>query len=91
MRRARFLLALAVFAFGLAADAYAQAAKPYRIYAITFRGMTDVERGFEDYFAARRIDASERRADRGTITTIITAYTISIRPAIADVLPRDTM
>jgi putative ABC transport system substrate-binding protein len=31
------------------------AAKPYRIYAITFRGMTDVERGFQDYFASRRI------------------------------------
>lgn len=28
---------------------------PYRIYAITFRGMTDVERGFQDYFAARKI------------------------------------
>jgi MFS family permease len=29
--------------------------RPLRIYAITFRGMTDVERGFQDYFAARRI------------------------------------
>lgn len=37
-------------------DAGAQGApRPYRIYAITFRGMTDVERGFQDYFAARRI------------------------------------
>ena len=37
-------------------DAGAQAVgRPYRIYAITFRGMTDVERGFQDYFAARRI------------------------------------
>jgi len=31
------------------------ASRPLRIYAITFRGMTDVERGFQDYFAARRI------------------------------------
>ncbi len=31
------------------------AGKPYRIYAITFRGMTDVERGFEEHFAARKI------------------------------------
>lgn len=31
------------------------AQRPYRIYAITFRGMTDVEKGFEEYFAARRI------------------------------------
>jgi putative tryptophan/tyrosine transport system substrate-binding protein len=29
--------------------------KPFRIYAITFRGMTDVEKGFQDYFTARRI------------------------------------
>lgn len=30
-------------------------ARPWRIYAITFRGRTEVEQGFEDYFAARRI------------------------------------
>ena len=29
--------------------------KPFRIYAITFRGMTDVEKGFEDYFASRKV------------------------------------
>lgn len=29
--------------------------KPFRIYAITFRGMTDVEKGFEEYFASRKI------------------------------------
>ena len=36
-------------------DAAAQAQKRFKIYAITFRGMTDVERGFQDYFTARRI------------------------------------
>ncbi|MGZ5659725.1 MAG: hypothetical protein ACXWG6_00090, partial [Usitatibacter sp.] len=54
----RALLALFVVAFALAADgdAWAQVTtRPYRIYAITFRGMTDVEKGFQDYFAARRI------------------------------------
>ncbi len=30
-------------------------AKPLRIYAITFRGMTEVEKGFEEHFAARKI------------------------------------
>jgi putative tryptophan/tyrosine transport system substrate-binding protein len=30
-------------------------ARPFRIYAITFRGMTDVEKGFSDYFASRKI------------------------------------
>ena len=29
--------------------------KPFRIYAITFRGKTDVEKGFEDYFASRKV------------------------------------
>lgn len=29
--------------------------KPFRIYSITFRGKTEVERGFKDYFASRRI------------------------------------
>lgn len=29
--------------------------KPFRIYSVTFRGKTEVERGFRDYFASRRI------------------------------------
>ncbi len=54
--RAFFCLALlAALLFG-DGDAQAQSsARPLRIYAILFRGMTDVERGFQDYFAARRI------------------------------------
>ena len=53
LRAALLLLLLAV---GLASDGIAQVSgRPYRIYAITFRGMTDVERGFQDYFASRRI------------------------------------
>jgi putative ABC transport system substrate-binding protein len=59
MNALKSLLVLAILAFGLAADideASAQSsARPYRIYAITFRGMTDIERGFTEYFAARRI------------------------------------
>jgi ABC-type uncharacterized transport system substrate-binding protein len=54
----RALLAFLLLAALLAADGDAQAqlsSRPYRIYAITFRGMTDVEKGFQDYFAARRI------------------------------------
>lgn len=56
---ARALLVLAFVAVATLfgdQDAQAQTAgRPLRIYAITFRGMTDVERGFQDYFAARRI------------------------------------
>ncbi|MGZ5031724.1 MAG: ABC transporter substrate-binding protein [Usitatibacter sp.] len=58
MNLLRSLLALALFTVLLVADDDAAAqisSRPYRIYAITFRGMTDVERGFQDYFAARRI------------------------------------
>jgi len=54
----RIVLALIGIALVVSADGDAAAqssARPYRIYAITFRGMTDVERGFQDYFAARRI------------------------------------
>ena len=54
----RALACLVVVLFALAADGDVQAqttTRPYRIYAITFRGMTDVEKGFQDYFAARRI------------------------------------
>ena len=51
----RALFALACVALMLVADGEARAQRPYRIYAITFRGMTDVERGFQEYFAARRI------------------------------------
>jgi len=56
--RALFVFALvAALLLGGDRDALAQysGSRPLRIYAITFRGMTDVERGFQDYFAARRI------------------------------------
>jgi putative ABC transport system substrate-binding protein len=50
------LLACALWLAMADGDVAAQtASRPYRIYAITFRGMTDVERGFQEYFAARRI------------------------------------
>jgi putative ABC transport system substrate-binding protein len=58
VKPARALLCVLLLAVGLAADgdAAAQSQKrPYRIYAILFRGMTEVERGFQEYFAARRI------------------------------------
>ena len=54
----RSIVAVLLMAVVLAADHDAQAqmtTRPYRIYAITFRGMTEVERGFQDYFAARHI------------------------------------
>ena len=32
-----------------------QVDKPYRIYGITYRGRTDIEKGFEEYFKSRKI------------------------------------
>ena len=49
----RDLLALALLPG--AAPAAAAAQRPWRIHAITYRGRTDVERGFADYFAAHGI------------------------------------
>jgi putative tryptophan/tyrosine transport system substrate-binding protein len=40
---------------GAARAAPAMTARPLRIYAVTFRGMTDVEKGFEDHFTSRKI------------------------------------
>jgi putative ABC transport system substrate-binding protein len=56
MKIMRIVTCLMLLAGLLAADGMAQVSgRPYRIYAITLRGMTDVERGFQDYFASRRI------------------------------------
>ena len=53
---ARLLAALAALVLLAPGLAEAQArTKPLRIYAITFRGITDVEKGFQDYFASRKI------------------------------------
>ena len=43
-----------------AAKRAAPAARPMRIYAITFRGMTEVEKGFEEYFASRPLSRHPR-------------------------------
>jgi putative ABC transport system substrate-binding protein len=39
----------------VANDPATRAQRPFRIYAVTFRGMTDVEKGFAEYFATRKI------------------------------------
>jgi len=54
MRR-RALVAAALAARAAGASAAVGRSMPWRIYAVTYRGRTDVERGFADYFAARGI------------------------------------
>ena len=45
-------LALALPTFPLSAATHR---RPFQVYAILFRGMTDVEKGFEDYLASRKV------------------------------------
>src|SRR5205823_13323525 len=58
-RRQLLLAALAAIPSGVVAQkplpSISGAARPYRIYCITFRGLTDVEKGFADYLASRQI------------------------------------
>ena len=58
MKLLRAAFCCLLMAFVLVADREAtaqQGQKKFRIYAITFRGMTEVERGFQEYFTANRI------------------------------------
>jgi putative ABC transport system substrate-binding protein len=62
LNRRRWLLAAASLSAGsaagpVAADSPPRGNKPFRIYAVTFRGMTDVEKGFSEYFTSRKIPA----------------------------------
>jgi putative ABC transport system substrate-binding protein len=55
--RRRWLMAAASAAAfpAVASEPSSRPPRPFRIYAVTFRGMTDVEKGFAEHFAARRI------------------------------------
>lgn len=60
MNRLMGLLAAVAFWFAAASGAAEPAtggptARPFRIYAITYRGQTDVERGFAEYLAQRGV------------------------------------
>ena len=64
--RRRFLAGATGFVGALSLPWRAKAADPFRIFMITFRGETDVERGYRDYLAQRRIavDITLRDAER---------------------------
>lgn len=56
MKRRGFLIAGgSLCALPFAQAVHAQAGKPYRIYGVTWRGKTQVEKGLEDYFGKRGI------------------------------------
>jgi putative tryptophan/tyrosine transport system substrate-binding protein len=64
----------------------ALAARPLRIYAITFRGMTDVEKGFEEYFASRKIPVQITYRDLNRDATRMPAFIDEIRSTKPDVI-----
>ena len=79
-------LLLAVM-LGAEGDAQAQAQKrPYRIYAILFRGMTEVERGFQEYFAARRIPVEITFRDLGRDASRMPGFLDEIRQTRPDLV-----
>lgn len=63
-----------------------QAARPFRIYAVTYRGVTEVERGFADYFAARGIPVEITYRDIALDTGRLPALVEEIRRTRPDLV-----
>jgi putative tryptophan/tyrosine transport system substrate-binding protein len=94
-RRQLLSAALAASAITAAPAAWAQAAakaaainggKPFRIYAITFRGMTNVEKGFEEYFASRKIPVQITWRDMNRDPARLPAFLDEIRNTKPDLV-----
>ena len=60
--------------------------RPPRIYVITFRGMTDVERGFEEYFAQRKIPVEMIYRDLNRDATRMPGFLEEIRAMKPDLV-----
>jgi putative ABC transport system substrate-binding protein len=59
---------------------------PFRIYSITFRGTTDVERGFADYFASRRIPVQIITRDLNRDLRLMPGFLDEIRATRPDLI-----
>jgi putative ABC transport system substrate-binding protein len=62
------------------------ATRPLRIYAITFRGLTDVEKGFEEYFASRKIPVQITYRDLNRDATRMPGFIDEIRTMRPDIV-----
>ena len=88
----RRLLAAAAAAATLPSAAFAQGhattrpGKPFRIYAITFRGMTDVEKGFSEYFSTRKIPVQITYRDLNRDATRMPGFLEEIRATRPDLI-----
>ena len=60
--------------------------KPFRIFAITFRGMTDVEKGFEEYFTSRKIAVQITWRDLNRDATRMPGFLDEIRASKPDLV-----
>ncbi len=69
-----------------AATPKAAPAKPFRIYAITFRGLTDVEKGFSEYFASRKIPVQITYRDMNRDATRLATFLDEIRATKPDLI-----
>jgi len=69
-----------------AASGTKSSTKPFRIYAITFRGMTDVEKGFAEYFAARKIPVQITYRDMNRDATRLAVFLDEIRTTKPDLI-----
>ncbi|MBL8518054.1 MAG: ABC transporter substrate-binding protein [Betaproteobacteria bacterium] len=81
----RLLLAALLLCFVMG-EVSAQTQRPFRIYAITFRGMTDVEKGFQDYFTARKIPVEITFRDLNRDATRMPGFLEEIRRTKPDLV-----
>lgn len=86
----RRLLAAAAAAATLPGAAFAQSPgarnRPFRIYAITFRGMTEVEKGFADYFTSHKIPVQITYRDLNRDATRMAGFLDEIRATKPDLI-----
>jgi putative ABC transport system substrate-binding protein len=61
-------------------------AKPFRIYGVTFRGMTEVERGFEEHFSSRKIPVDITWRDLNRDSSRMPGYLAEIRSTKPDLV-----
>jgi putative tryptophan/tyrosine transport system substrate-binding protein len=87
--RAALLAALLAVAGAAQGQGQAKAAasdKPYRIYAITYRGMTDIEKGFQEYFKAAKIPVDITWRDLNLDPTRLPGFIAEIRATKPDLV-----
>lgn len=85
--RRRWLTQAAAFvAMFPALPLHAARSRPPRIYAVTFRGMTDVEKGFEDYFASRKVPVEIIYRDLNRDPTRMAGFLEEIRATRPDLI-----